>query len=82
MTTGETPDDGAAARRSRLVGIKLRALVRDHLGDDSVGEAVGFAPGAALVHGTDGWVLLDDRPAERLGASIGWAVRSGSRRCT
>jgi len=77
MTTGAPPDDGAAARRSRLVGIKLRALVRDHLGDESVGEAVGFAPGAALVHGADGWVLLDDRPAVRLGASIGWAVRAG-----
>ncbi len=69
--------DAAAARRGRLVGIKLRALVRDHLGDETVGEATGFAPGAALVHGADGWVLLDDRPAERLGAAIAWALRAG-----
>jgi hypothetical protein len=75
---GDTPDDAtAASRRSRLVGIKLRVLVRDHLGDETVGEAGGFAPGAALVHGDAGWVLLDDRPAERLGAAIGWAVRAG-----
>ena len=78
MTSGDRPDDGAAAsRRSRLVGIKLRVLVRDHLGDETVGEAGGFAPGAALVHDGDGWVLLDDRPAERLGAAVGWAVRAG-----
>ena len=69
-------DTAAAERRSRLVGIKLRALVRDHLDDDTVGEAVGFAPGAALVHAGAGWVLLDDRPAVRLGAALAWALRS------
>ena len=72
-------DPDARERRSRLVGLKLRALVRDHLGDDSVPEAVGFAPGAALLHGDTAWVLLDDRPAERLGAALVWATRAGAR---
>ena len=63
-----------------LVGIKLRALVRDHLGDESVAEPVAFAPGAALAHGADGWVLLDERPAARLGAALAWAVRAGVER--
>jgi hypothetical protein len=76
-TVGAMGSDDAAARRSRLVGIKLRALVRDHLGDETVGEAVGFAPGAALVHGDAGWVLLDDHPSTRLGPALAWAVRSG-----
>lgn len=66
-----------ATRRSRLIGIKLRALVGDHLGDD-VGEPVVFAPGAALRRGDDAWVYLDDRPAERLGAALAWAIRSGA----
>lgn len=72
-----TDDADAATRRSRLIGIKLRALVRDHLGDETVGEPVPFAPGAALVHGDAGWVLLDDHPATRLGAALAWAVRAG-----
>jgi hypothetical protein len=67
----------ADARHSRLVGVKLRALVRDHLSDDTVGEAVAFAPGAALVHHGAGWVYLDERPEQRLGAALAWALRSG-----
>lgn len=67
----------AATRRSRLVGIKLRALVADHL-DRDVSDPVGFAPGAALVDGDDAWVYLDHRPAERLGAALAWTIRSGA----
>ena len=66
-------------RRSRLNGIKLRALVADELGrvpDDPV----EFSPGAALRDGVDGWVYLDERPAGRLGAAIAWALRSGVER--
>ena len=73
------PDPDPRERRSKLVGLKLRALVRDHLGDDSVAEPVGFAPGAALLHGDVAWVLLDDRPADRLGAALVWATRVGAR---
>jgi hypothetical protein len=70
--------DQAATRRSRLVGIKLRALVAEHLGSDAVGEPQPFGPGAALVHEGAAWVLLDDRPGSRLGAALAWAVRSAA----
>lgn len=71
-----TEDD--AARRSRLNGLKLRALVRDHLGDDDVPEASEFAPGAALVVARVAWVFLDDQPESRLGAALLWARRNGA----
>ncbi len=51
----------------------------EHLHDDAVAEPVPFAPGAALLHGDEAWVLLDERPADRLGAALVWAVRSGAR---
>ena len=69
-------DRSDAERRSRLVGLKLRALVRDHLADESVGEATSFSPGAALRHGDAAWVLLDQRPGVMLGAALGWMLRS------
>ncbi|MEO6570833.1 MAG: hypothetical protein ABIO83_04740 [Ilumatobacteraceae bacterium] len=72
-------DHDAASRRSRLLGLKLRALVRDHLADD-VDEAVTFAPGAALLHDGTAWVYLDHRPGERLGAALAFAIRSGADR--
>jgi hypothetical protein len=65
------------SRRSRLLGIKLRALVRDHSGAE-VPEAVEFAPGAALVDGGVAWVYLDQQPDERLGAALAFALRSGA----
>ncbi len=64
--------------RSRLVGIKLRALVSDHLASSSVGEPHAFAPGAALVNDGAAWVYLDDRPAGRLGAALAWAFRAAA----
>ena len=67
------------ARRSRLVGIKLRALAGDHAGRP-MPEPTEFAPGAALLDGDTAWVLLDRRPAERLGAALAWALRSGATR--
>ncbi len=71
--------DLAQERRSRLLGIKLRALVGDHLGGDIDAEPVVFAPGAALLHHDQAWVLLDDRPGDRLGAALVWASRAGAR---
>jgi hypothetical protein len=68
----------ASARRAHLLGLKLRALVRDHLSDASVGEAVAFPPGSALLHGDAAWILLDEQPASRLGASLAWATRHGA----
>lgn len=67
--------DEDATRRSRLNGIKLMALVRDHLGIDDVTAADEFAPGAALMHQGAAWVLLDDNPATRLAATLVWALR-------
>lgn len=61
-------------RRRQLLGAKLRALVGDHLGT-AVGDADDFAPGSALVIGAEGWVYLDEHPAERLGTALAWAVR-------
>ncbi len=80
MTTpGADLDGSSAARRSRLNGLKLRALVRDHLADQTVVEASQtFGAGAALLHLGEAWVLLDDRPASRLGAALAWALRSGA----
>lgn len=73
-----TDADADAERRSRLVGMKLRTLVRDHLADDAVPEADGFAPGAALRHGDAAWVFLDRRPGSMLGAALAWMLRSGA----
>jgi hypothetical protein len=80
VTNGSGPDDGggAATRRGRLLAIKLRALVRDHLSDQGVAEPEPFAPGAALLHGDVAWVLLDDRPETRLGAALAWSIRHGA----
>lgn len=70
--------DAEAERHSRLVGIKLRALVRDHLAVEPVGEPALFAPGAALLHEGIAWVFLERQPAEMLGAALGWMMRSGA----
>jgi hypothetical protein len=71
-------DDAAAARRGRLLAIKLRALVGDHLSEDAVADPEPFPPGAALIQDGVAWVLLDDRPESRLGAALAWAVRHGA----
>lgn len=61
-----------------LLGLKLRALIRDHLSDDSVGETAEFGAGAALMHLGEAWVLLDQRPESRLGPAIAWALRANA----
>jgi hypothetical protein len=70
--------DAGSERRARLLGLKLRALVRDHLADETVGESVAFAPGSALLHDGAAWLLLDEQPIRRLGAALAWATRSGA----
>lgn len=65
-------------RRSQLNALKLRALVRDHLGlDDGAmpADAGEFGAGAALVHDDAAWVLLDEQPERGLGAALAWALR-------
>jgi hypothetical protein len=70
----------ASERRSRLLGVALTAIVRDHVGDENgpIGELAAFPPGAALRHGADAWVLLDDESERRLGSAVAWAIRSGA----
>ncbi len=69
-------------RRSQLNAIKLRALVRDHLGVDDAAmpaESGEFGGGAALLFaspvGAAAWVLLDEHPERGLGAALAWALR-------
>lgn len=64
------------ARRAALNSLKLRALVREHLGHDVVELAgaavVPFGRGAALVADGTAWVLLDEHPERGLGAALAW----------
>jgi hypothetical protein len=72
-----TPTD--PQRRAALLNLKLRALVRDHLGsavgDISATEPIPFGRGAALVIDGTAWMLLDEQPARGLGGAIAWAQR-------
>jgi hypothetical protein len=63
------------SRRGQLLAIKLAALARDHGAGDGL-VALPFALGAAATEGTDGWILLDDRPQRGLGPALAWAVRA------
>ncbi|MGB8858885.1 MAG: hypothetical protein WCC60_06500 [Ilumatobacteraceae bacterium] len=70
------------ARRAQLNALKLRALVRDHLGtaDAAVPRDSGdFGAGAAIIIDDAAWVLLDEQPERGLGASLAWALRRHAR---
>lgn len=62
-------------RRSRLLGIKLRALVRDHIGSDPDGEIFPFGLGAALVTSDATFVLVEGDASKALGPSLSWALQ-------
>ncbi len=66
------PDDD---RRSRLLGIKLRALVAEHLGRPLDVDSLGFPSGAALRVDDAAWVLVDGAAARSLGPALAWAIR-------
>lgn len=74
----------AASRRAALLAAKLGALVRDQLGESAqtsqIGEVAGFGTGAGVVVDDAAWVLLDERPAQGLGAALAWALRRGASR--
>ena len=71
------PDD--TDRRSRLLGVKLRALVAAHLGRGSLDvELSSFPHGAALVVDDAAWVLVDGPAAGSLGGALAWAIRNGA----
>jgi hypothetical protein len=71
VATIDAPD--SRDRRAALIGVKLAALVREHGGDPT--DVAGFGGGAGAMVGGAAWVLLDDRPDDRLGAALAWAVR-------
>lgn len=71
----EMGDPGAGERRRKLLGIKLKALVAEHLGSSVDAEASAFGAGAALVHDDAAWAIIDGPAARRLGAALAWAIR-------
>ena len=77
----ESPDRASPAsttadeRRSRLLGVKLRALVGEHLGAPVDAEPAGFPGGAALCVGDTAWVLIDGHADRSLGAALAWSIR-------
>jgi hypothetical protein len=68
---------GDSERHSRLLGIKLRALVDDHLGGIDA-EPRPFPAGAALVVDEAAWVLVEGPAARSLGPALAWALRAGA----
>lgn len=71
-------ETGEQARRKQLMGLKLRALVRDAVGSDeaSAGRS-GFGYGAALLSGGEAWVLVAEQAQRGLGPALAWAAQSG-----
>jgi len=76
MNQGPLSDD----RRGRLLGAKLRALVADHRGQETIGPAGAgsFPSGAALVVHDVAWVLVDGAAERSLGGALAWALRHGA----
>jgi hypothetical protein len=68
---GETANE----RHGRLVGIKLRALVGEHVGRTIDADPEPFSPGAALLVGRSAWVFLETDPQRRLGSALAWTIR-------
>lgn len=68
-------NDADNERRSRLLALKLRALVRDHLDDASVEQAqmLVFPLGTAITHNSSVWVLVDGDATRSLGPVMAWS---------
>jgi len=64
-------------RRSRLLALKLRALIREHLGlsGDPDGRVEVFAPGAAFITNDAVWLLIDGNAARALGGVLAWGTK-------
>ena len=64
-------------RRSRLLALKLRALIREHLGltGDPDGRVEVFAPGAAFITNDAVWLLIDGDAARSLGGVLAWGTK-------
>lgn len=70
---------GDPERRSRLLAVKLAALVRDHAGEAPVTPGV-WPGGAALIREGEAWVLAEANPERSLGAAMAWARQQGTGR--
>jgi hypothetical protein len=66
-------------RRSALLALKLKALVRDHRFHEMTNEPTQpsspFGGGAGFVIDTTAWILLDQRPERCLGGAMAWAFK-------
>ena len=69
--------DADLERRSRLLSLKLRALLREHLGlaSDPEGTSETFGLGAAFVGVDATWVLIDGDSSRALGPVLAWTSR-------
>ena len=69
--------DADLERRSRLLSLKLRALLREHLGlaTDPEGTSETFGLGAAFVGVDATWVLIDGDSSRALGPVLAWTSR-------
>ena len=76
MAESATPND-PTDRRGRLLGVKLAALVREHVGAEPA-ASTSWPGAAALVAGGDAWVLADEQPAQALGPALAWARRQAA----
>ncbi|MFM8870545.1 MAG: hypothetical protein ACKOFD_03090 [Actinomycetota bacterium] len=67
-------------RRSRLLSLKLSALVRDHFSRDVNSdfaddlEVAPFSFGAALLSNDTAWLLIDGDASGALGPSVAWVL--------
>jgi hypothetical protein len=70
-------NDADLERRSRLLSLKLRTLVRDHVGlaSDPPGTSEMFGLGAAFVAADATWVLIDGDSSRALGPVLAWTSR-------
>ena len=70
-------NDADLERRTRLLSLKLRTLVRDHLGlaSDPEGTSEVFGLGAAFIAPDSTWVLIDGDSARSLGPVLAWTSR-------
>ena len=80
MTDLSGADSIPGDRRSLLLGAKLKGLVGAHLASPVETEPANYPSGAALVLGTDGWVLVDGPAGRQLGRALAWALRAGVER--
>lgn len=74
----EGPTQAPATAHERLLAIKLRALVGDHVGAPVDVAPLAFPQGSALVVDGAAWVLVDGAADRSLGRALAWASRVGA----